>query len=485
MPVAHAKSGVPTSPRFWALQVAIGVAWVLIWQMGLLLEHNDRVSLWFPPAALTFASFLATGPYAFVAVTLAGIVTTFQSAWAQGGVAPAPELLRSGLGFGAVHCFAYGSGAVLFRRHIGAPRFDTPGAVVTFLIVSTLASFLAALSGLSSLALTDAAVNLSTDFVPWWIGDLVGMVTLAPVFLMAIDRANRRLGLPSEGWKENLRRAPGGSSYTRFAVKLGASVVVALLLGALGATRDVHLPAAFMVYALLVPLMWIAHTEGSFRTMITVACLSTAVVLMTRFFGAGPETFDDQAAMIAIAGTGLFNLTVPALYADNRRLRDLVDFDPMTGALSRASFLVRGREEIERATRYGGSVSLLVIDLDRFKLINDTLGHAAGDRVLGRFGALCRAEFRKVDLFGRIGGEEFAALLPATDLAAAQKGAERLRAVIAGTEWDAIAPALRVTASFGVAQIALPDESLSTAMERADRALYEAKGAGRDRVCVG
>ncbi|MEO8361200.1 MAG: diguanylate cyclase [Vicinamibacteria bacterium] len=485
MPAAPAKSVVSTSRRFWALQCAIGVAWIVIWQMGRVLELTDHVSLWFPPAALTFASFLATGPAAFVAVTLAGLITTFQSAWAAGDATPAAELLRSGLAFGAVHCLAYASGARLFRRSIGAPRLDMPGAVVTFLIVSTLASFLAALGGLASLALTGSAINISTDLVPWWIGDLVGMVTLAPVFLMAIDAANRRLGLPSEGWKENLRSPPAGSSYARFVAKLGASVSVALVLGALGAARDVYLPVAFLVYALIVPLMWIAHTEGSFRTMITVACLSMAVVLITRFAGAGTETFNHQAAMIAIAGTGLFNLTVPALYADNQRLRDLVDFDSMTGALSRASFLVRGAEEIERATRYGGAVSLVVIDLDHFKLVNDTLGHAGGDRVLARFGALCRQELRKVDLFGRLGGEEFAALLPATDLAAAQRGAERLREVMASADWNAIAPALRVTASFGVAQIALPDEPLALAMERADRALYEAKGAGRDRVRVG
>jgi len=475
---------MPRSPsiRFWLLQAGIGVMWVAVWHTGGLLERSDNASLWFPPAALTFAAFLATGPKAVLAILAASIFTTFQSAAVPEDSGIAWRLMLSALAFGAVHSLSYGGGAWLFRRAIGSARLDTPGAVLGFLLVATFSSIVASISGLLSLFATGTVVNPDAELVPWWIGDLVGMVTLSPLFLLTIDGASRILGLPSDGWIENLRLPPADSTSSRFAIKLVAVLSLALAFGALGSIAGLRLPVALIVYALMIPLMWIAHTEGSFRTIITVACVSVAVAVITWRFS-GEQAFEYQAAMVAIAATGLFNMTVPALYADNRRLRDLVDFDPLTGAFNRSSFLEKAAEEIERAKRYGGAVSVVVIDLDRFKAINDTLGHAAGDRVLARFGEICREELRKVDIFGRIGGEEFAVLLPTADAAAAGQTAERLRLSIASADWAKVAGLSRVTASFGVAGVHLPDESLGESLARADRALYEAKHSGRDRVC--
>ena len=468
--------------HFWLLQAVLAVIWIAVWQLGLLLERSDHASLWFPPAALTFAAFLAVGPRAAIPVIVGSIVTTFQGAAVHSDPTPASHLLLSGAAFGAVHFFAYAIAGWVFRRSLVDARLDTPGAVVSFLLVSTVASLMAALLGPASLIATGAQIDLLAEFMPWWIGDLVGMVTLAPVFLLAIDGAVVRVGLPSEGWWQNLRHAPADSTVPRFVIKLTGLMALALLLGTLGATASLDLPVSLVVYALIVPLMWIAHTEGSLRTIATVASLSVAVVLVTNWFGSGQQAFESQAAMIAIAGTGLFNLTVPAMYADNRRLRDLVDFDGLTGARSRAGFLEKAEEEMDRAQRYGIPVAVVAIDVDHFKSINDTLGHAVGDRVLTRFGSVCLAELRRVDLFGRMGGEEFAVLLPGADSAAAVQTAERLRVAIANAEWSSISKSLAVTASFGVSMLRAPAESLTDALASADRALYAAKVAGRNRV---
>jgi diguanylate cyclase (GGDEF)-like protein len=448
-----------------------------------MLEQTTHASLWFPAAGLSFAAFLAFGPRAAVAIVVGCIVTTFESAALHADPRGTAALWASGVAFGAVHALAYGLGAGLFSRLYGNARLSTPGSVVGFLLVSTLTTLLAALGGLGSLAATGAAgTGLAANFMPWWIGDLVGVVTLGPAFLVAADGASRGFGLPSSGWWEGFERLGSDAPHGGFYLKLGASVALALALGALGATPELKVPVAFVVYALTIPLMWIAHTEGAFRTVLAVAGLATAVAVATRLFGTTEQAFHYQAAMIALAGTGLFNVAVPTLYSDNRRLRSLVSFDQLTGARSRPVFLEAAELEFQRARRNRTVLAVVAFDIDAFKSINDSLGHAAGDRVLATVGETCRAELRAVDVFGRLGGEEFAVLLPAADLEAARLFAERLRGAFEDVEWGAVVGARRVTASFGVAAVRDADPSFAPALERADRALYEAKRAGRNCV---
>jgi diguanylate cyclase (GGDEF)-like protein len=474
------------SAPFWLLQLGVVLAWIGIWDLGRILEQTASVSLWFPPAALSFAAFLAVGWWALVPVMTGALVTTFHSAAIHGDPRGLSALVVSGLAFGGAHALAYGLGAELFERGYGDSRIGTPRGVVGFLLASTLAALLAAVGGLSSLAATGTPqAGLSANLVAWWIGDLVSVVTLAPLFLLAIDAARQKLGLASSGWREGLERlAPANAPLGPFVLKLGASLALALALSALAGVSSLKVPVALVVYALIVPLMWIAHTEGAVRTIVAVAALAAAVVVATRLFGSTEQAFNYQAAMIAIAGTGLFNLTVPRLYADNRRLRGLVTFDQLTGARTRPAFFEAAAGELERARRYGAPLAVVAFDLDHFKSVNDTLGHGAGDRVLGALGDTCRAELRGVDVFGRLGGEEFAVLLPAADLAAARLIAERLRAALEQTDWSERVGTRRVTASFGVTCVDTADASIGPALDRADRALYEAKRSGRNRVCT-
>jgi diguanylate cyclase (GGDEF)-like protein len=158
--------------------------------------------------------------------------------------------------------------------------------------------------------------------------------------------------------------------------------------------------------------------------------------------------------------------------------------DQMTGALNRRSFHERGLMELARARRYRRTSSILMIDVDHFKDINDTYGHAAGDQVLGALGA-CLAEcVRPSDLLGRLGGEEFGILLVETALANAVAMAERIRREVAALKVAVGAGEIAFTISLGVSELSPEGEDLGSAMDRADRSLYEAKRSGRNRVAV-
>jgi diguanylate cyclase (GGDEF)-like protein len=157
--------------------------------------------------------------------------------------------------------------------------------------------------------------------------------------------------------------------------------------------------------------------------------------------------------------------------------------DGLTGIFNREHFWTRANEELQRIQRYGGVCSLLMVDIDHFKQVNDTYGHAVGDAVLQWITRLCREAIRDTDLFGRVGGEEFAILLLETDAAGAVAVAERLRQSIYDNHFvndEGIGIPLRV--SVGVAEYQKATESLSELMVRADKALYRAKSEGRNKV---
>ncbi|MFZ2162557.1 MAG: diguanylate cyclase [Sideroxyarcus sp.] len=157
--------------------------------------------------------------------------------------------------------------------------------------------------------------------------------------------------------------------------------------------------------------------------------------------------------------------------------------DPLTGCANRRHFLELAEHELARARRYTEEVSALMLDLDHFKEINDRYGHQTGDLVLQRLVQVCQATLRAEDTVGRLGGEEFAVLLPESGRMKAVEVAERLcRAIAAAEVTREGKPPLRFTASLGVATLAQEDSSFGEVLDRADKALYEAKNAGRNQV---
>lgn len=159
--------------------------------------------------------------------------------------------------------------------------------------------------------------------------------------------------------------------------------------------------------------------------------------------------------------------------------------DELTGVLNRRAFLDRAEQELARARRTGRPLGILMADIDHFKVINDTHGHATGDAALKRFTASFKVNLRVSDVFGRLGGEEFAILLPETDRAGCVITAERLRRAVERLELEIDGTKITFTASFGVASFTLgagTADTVAAALLRADQALYRAKNHGRNRV---
>ena len=164
-------------------------------------------------------------------------------------------------------------------------------------------------------------------------------------------------------------------------------------------------------------------------------------------------------------------------------LERLATTDHLTALLNRRAFLEGTEREIRRAHRYGQPLSLLMLDIDHFKRINDGHGHPAGDEVLRRVAAACRGLLRDEDLTGRLGGEEFAVTLVQAPLSAALLVAERLRQAIGRLEIEHAGRRIAVTASIGVAEHGAGAEGLEQLISRADERLYQAKEGGRNRIC--
>ncbi len=184
-----------------------------------------------------------------------------------------------------------------------------------------------------------------------------------------------------------------------------------------------------------------------------------------------------------------FAANIAAIAIENRNNR--IDLekqaytDYLTGLNNRRSFIERTEIELYRKERYGREFSLIMFDIDYFKYINDRYGHNTGDLVLKEIANICRNVLREVDIVGRIGGEEFAILLPETDIVQATLVAERLRVSISnGKVFPTLNEEVRFAASFGVTFTKDANKSINELLNQADDALYKAKNSGRNRVVV-
>ncbi len=245
-----------------------------------------------------------------------------------------------------------------------------------------------------------------------------------------------------------------------------------------GLFRPMVLTPVFYIWSLLLAANHLSRRQIAFQYALTVVTYGAALAFL-----AEPQdraiAFVTMAAMLAIIVA-----VVLGLRERNERLvaqlRETATCDSLTGALNRGAFEEHLRAERARAMRHGRPYAVVIIDVDHFKLVNDEHGHAAGDTALMRLAALVRANTRAGDVFGRVGGEEFALLLADTDLEQAASLAEGLRGLVRReTAYEPVP----LTVSIGVA--ASDGGGGADVMLAADRALYGAKRAGRDQVMRG
>lgn len=223
--------------------------------------------------------------------------------------------------------------------------------------------------------------------------------------------------------------------------------------------------------------------EGSYRRR-----LNEKGQILTGIRKTGEE-FHTQTTLVRLKSDG--RLAIAFIIRDitedkktEEELLKLASTDPLTGAFNRREFSALAEREAKRSRRYDRPLSIMMLDLDHFKELNDNHGHAAGDKALQRFTTICCNALRNIDIFGRWGGEEFVALLPETNAENAAVIAERLRKLVSETEIEFNGEKLKFTVSIGVAQFKPNEYALENPLARADAAVYDAKKAGRNNIAI-
>jgi diguanylate cyclase (GGDEF)-like protein len=283
-----------------------------------------------------------------------------------------------------------------------------------------------------------------------------------------------------------------------------AMALVGIVLGVQNPHADMSLTTVLMLIPLCVATALRTVYHGFLRALLGPTRVSAlarrhlALVMMAPYLlglgilGISPETADISIVILIVVSSQTVGLVVAFLALSfcnlerrsnvlQRRIETQARRDGLTGAMNRASFTNHARREIDQHRKIRSNVSLLFVDVDHFKRINDTFGHNTGDQVLKRIIRRARGCLRSGDTVARWGGEEFVVLLPSTDLNGALLLAEKIRQCIGVEQLDELATGLQVTVSIGCAEMS-SGEGLDELVCRADRALYEAKHRGRNQT---
>lgn len=312
----------------------------------------------------------------------------------------------------------------------------------------------ARLAALLGTGILDTAPEATFDGITWLAKSILG----TPMSSISLVDRNRQWFKSRQGFA--LTETPRSESFCTHAIIAEHPFVV---LDAMKDSRFANLPIVagppHIRFYLGMPLV----TKS--RAVIGALCVHDTVPRET--------VHPDQLNAMAI---------LAKLVVDQIEMRRIAETDGLTNLLTNVAFRRAGYAEAERASRYKREMCCIVLDVDRFKSINDTYGHAVGDYVLRNVCAVLRSEMRPFDIIGRLGGEEFAIILPDTNFSGATAAAERLRAAIAADPVSIAGADLAVTASFGVADCLSGQVDLGAALAQADSAMYQSKKAGRNRV---
>ncbi|MGZ8287806.1 MAG: diguanylate cyclase [Telluria sp.] len=324
---------------------------------------------------------------------------------------------------------------------------------------------------------------LSGDAPPMWL-TLASNTALIAGFALEVAAYCTFFGF--HNWKRILYGGTGAAVLAYYALRLGGAP-----------PGDIRALLSCIVLTLAGAMAWVLLRPGAERSLlrriIGINDLIFFVVMLARAYtGAVPDALPmlsaaDVQAISFITGYVLmivngFGFVLLCKEKDDRDMALLATTDSLTGLVNRRAFFERTEAARVLAARMRKPISLMMLDIDHFKTLNDRFGHACGDEALCVFAQTSMGVLRDNDLMGRLGGEEFALALPGTDLAGALQAAERLRAAVE----RAVLPkhGYSMTVSIGVVLVD-PDEHINAALARADHALYQAKSGGRNRVECG
>ncbi len=354
---------------------------------------------------------------------------------------------------------------------------STPGLRGVQLIIYGYAAFAAGMELLAlrgripdflSVTVANSLLILINVFLYWGIAELLHLRRPQRWLLLASVIPTALISLYSSYVHPDVS---GRIIVVSFIAVLQYALIVRLLSGP--GPRRIHMPrqglaALFTLYAFInLYRAWEAHLNDP-RSRLSAAPFSTVAFLTPILIG-------------VMTALGVIWLAMAQL---QHELEAQSQTDSLTGLLNRRALEQIGAEAIEYARRESSHLSLIILDLDRFKAINDEHGHDGGDAVLSHAARCLRDNLREIDHIARLGGEEFVAVLPGANHAHAAEIAESLRHCLANLTVDHLSQQIRLSASFGVATLLPTDTSWLEILRRGDRALYLAKEQGRDRVAV-
>ena len=268
-------------------------------------------------------------------------------------------------------------------------------------------------------------------------------------------------------------------------IGLRERVAAALVLCALVFYLDFASAATFLAAALYIPIAGLFYGIRSPSVFLAYSILCSLLSALTTVDDISDIDFANVAANRMVAAIVLYSVCF-LIYRNSQSadvLRRLATVDPLTGAFNRRHYMDLMTREQRRADRYDAIYSVLMIDIDHFKRVNDTYGHQVGDLAIQAMANACKKLMRPTDIVARYGGEEFIATLTHTDRPGALKVAERLREAVAEISLPTDQGALQFTVSVGVSTYT-KSWRLEQIIGAADQALYAAKAGGRNRVCV-
>ena len=469
----------------WSMVTVVIVAlWMGTYYAARMLEYESLASLWFPPTAVSFAAFAVFRWRAWPALVLANVLGALATFHREGSPVVG-SILFDGVLFAFAHCIAYWLLAEAVLRSI--PHTTAPSmarTVVSFLLGGIIAALIASLSGTwvtsqVGLVAADATWPL---ILPWMIGDYAGLVATGPLLVLALRGFAGMAGIRAPhrlyAFDDLPRPQPSPGPFALKLLLVLSAATLSLLAIAQAPNNE---PLLFVVFIAIVLQLWIVHTQGVTESLIAIALFSLTLVVLVYALALGAHALTLQFAMITLAAGSYFGLAVPMLYADNAQLRRLLIHDALTGAYNRHFFVELSQQAIRQSRIRAKPVSMLMIDLDNLKLINDRHGHAAGDQALSQIVRICHQSLSGNDLLGRLGGDEFCALLPGLDQTAAAAAANAIIEAVRSSSY-AFSSELKPSLSIGIATTQTTADDYESLWLRADSALYVAKRGGRNQV---
>jgi diguanylate cyclase (GGDEF)-like protein len=442
----------------------VAAVYFLAAKLGLRLAylHPSASPVW-PPTGIALGALLVLGPRTWPAIWTGAFLANLTTAGS----------LATSVGIATGNTAEALLGTLLVNRFAGGrAAMERPWNIFKFAVLAAgLSTMMSATIGVLSLSLGGFVQPGAQGVVwlTWWLGDLVGDLMAAPLVLLW--SADRRLG-----WTA----AQTAEAALILLVVVGTGV---LMFGGL-------IPPYPLTFLCLPVLLWPAFRLGP-REAATSATILGAIAVDGTLRGYGTFTHGspNESLLLLQSFMGVCSLTaiaVAAVVAERKRLEarllHLADYDSLTEVLSRRRFKEELAHQLAKSLRYDSPAALLFVDLDDFKSINDRLGHAAGDRVLASVARLLRGRLRESDVMGRMGGDEFAVLLPRADGRQATAVAELLVKEI-GAHATVVDERRIVTAgSIGIAMIPDHGTSVDELLAHADAAMFAAKAAG-GRCC--